>query len=136
VEQSLSELAAELRGAGERVKKVAPQIVAKAGFDVAEIADALVPVDTGATRNSIQSLMDPGGMGTTVGPATWYSPFLEFGTARMAPRPFMAPALTAVAPGFQQAALQLGVDAVMRPAGGYETTSPAGKTYTATGPAF
>lgn len=59
-----------------------------------EVARENVPVRTGATRDSIN--MAPGVMpfeGTgymiEVGPTTFYSPFLEYGTIKMAPRPFM-----------------------------------------------
>ena len=51
----------------------------------------LVPIDTGATMNSIEAR--PGGkMEWRIGPTTEYAPFLEFGTSRgMDARPYMIP---------------------------------------------
>lgn len=73
----------------------APQILEVTGEIGIEVARQNVPVLTGATRDSIN--MDPGVIAKPnigeysirVGPTTFYSPFLEYGTVYMAPRPFM-----------------------------------------------
>jgi HK97 gp10 family phage protein len=50
----------------------------------------LVPIDTGATMNSIEARPE-GKMEWRIGPTTEYAPFLEFGTERMPARPYMIP---------------------------------------------
>jgi hypothetical protein len=66
------------------------------------------PIDTGATRDSIHSVLEttPDMVMTSVGPTTFYSPLIEFGLARhftYGPRPFMSNAFFAVLPQHLQA---------------------------------
>jgi HK97 gp10 family phage protein len=77
-------------------------------FQVEGIAKGGSPVLTGANRNSIYTKTSKGNHGTpgdmgdilpnvsqgeaVVGPSMEYSAFLEFGTSRMAPRPYLTPA--------------------------------------------
>jgi HK97 gp10 family phage protein len=73
-------------------------VVAKTGFDVISNAQKIVPVDTGATKNSIGADFDSDGLGFTAGPTTDYSIYLELGTSRMAPRAFMGPSFDRFVP--------------------------------------
>ena len=88
----------------------AVQVVRKAAADVATHGQRLVVVDTGATKNSIG--VDLAVEGTEVvaviGPTTHYAPYLEHGTSRMEPRPFMGPAVDRVLPSFEKAMTYLG----------------------------
>ena len=76
-------------------------------------AKAKVPVDTGATKNSINSnpAEATGIFGTVtawrVGPTTEYAPFLEFGTVYMKERPFLIPALESESPKLLEAIKQI-----------------------------
>ena len=77
-------------------------------------AKAKVPVDTGATKNSInarpaEALGSMFGPTTAwrIGPTTEYAPFLEFGTVYMKERPFLIPALESESPKFQEAIKQI-----------------------------
>lgn len=97
---------------GRDLGKVGPVTVLRArramlktANDIAATAKGLAPVDTGATRNSIG--VTDRGTSVEIGPTTDYSPYLEFGTSRMPPRPFMAPALDRHAQAFEQAIDQL-----------------------------
>ena len=64
-------------------------------------AKIFVPVDTGATRNSIDAQPEAGDDLTwVVAPHTDYALFLELGTHGRAARPFMAQASEAAKPGF------------------------------------
>jgi HK97 gp10 family phage protein len=80
---------------GQLWDSFAPGLLEVTGEIGIEIAREHVPVDTGETRDSIN--MDPGVIAKSnigeysirVGPTTFYSPFLEYGTMFMAPRPFM-----------------------------------------------
>jgi len=49
--------------------------------------------DTGFLANNIKRKMDNDNMGGEVGSRSTYSKFLEFGTSKMLPRPYMFPAL-------------------------------------------
>ena len=72
------------------------QAVIKAAYDVENYAKRIVPVDTGNLKNSIQTEIT-GDFTATVGPRVanfqevYYAPFIEYGTSRMAARPYMRP---------------------------------------------
>ena len=76
-------------------------------------AKAKVPVDTGATKNSITAQpAEAGGLCGPVtawrgGPTTEYAPFLEYGTIHMKARPFLIPALESEVPRLQEAIRQI-----------------------------
>lgn len=96
----------------DRLMKTAPEQIDAAvratAFQVQGIAQALSPVLTGANRNSIYTKTSkgisgtPGELGDTfpepnigeayVGPSMEYSPYLEYGTSKMAARPYLTPA--------------------------------------------
>lgn len=88
-------LAAESVRVGARVARVVRRTAAAVERD----AKALCPVDTGFLRNSITTSVGGDGrsslMSAEVGPSANYAPFVEFGTSRMAPQPFLMPALAA-----------------------------------------
>lgn len=51
-------------------------------------------VDTGTLRNDISNKVDPNGKSVYVGVNTDYGVFVELGTSRAAPYPFLKPAAT------------------------------------------
>ena len=57
---------------------------------------------TAAIQSSIAFEIAPDGLSALVGPSVYYGKFLEFGTRRMAARPFVRPALAHVLPRIQQ----------------------------------
>ena len=69
-------------------------------------AKDLVPVDTGATKNSIT--VEPADPSFThmIGPTTEYAPFIEYGTSRWSGKPFMTPAMEAETQPFRDAIAQ------------------------------
>ena len=99
-------LAADLSRAGARTARRASQVVRKTALDLEAQAKAFAPVDTGTLQGSIGSDIAP--IRAVVGPTVEYAPYQEFGTYKMAPHPFMAPAADAVEPGFVAAMEQLG----------------------------
>lgn len=112
-------LAADLSKAGPATARKAQQVVAKAAADVQRTGAATAQqlfkpppegASTGATANSIGVDLEDAGLAASIGPTTSYAPYLEFGTRRMSPRPFMGPALDAVEPSFTAAMEQLGGD--------------------------
>ncbi len=82
-------------------------VVAIAAHNIERRGKEKVPVDTGATRNSIQPEFRDNGLSARIGPSTWYAPFLEFGTRFRAARPFMLPALEAERASFIKAVQQI-----------------------------
>ncbi len=91
----LDKIAAELR-------PKASEIVAKAAADIEARAKQVVPVDTGNLKNSIQTEMD-GDLSASVGTNVEYAPYVEYGTSRMAAKPYLTPAAEAVRSGFTEA---------------------------------
>lgn len=88
----LTDLARDLGAAPTRVEERASVVVQRTGHDVVADAQAIVPVDTGLLKNSIGVDFDPDGLGFEAGPTASYAAFVEWGTSRMAPQPYMTPA--------------------------------------------
>lgn len=105
----LDRLAFDLTNAGPKVTRQGAEVLTKAARDVETIGAQLVPVDTGATKNSI-GVDSPEPLQRVIGPTTEYAPYLELGTARMGPRAFMGPAADRVTPGLVTAMGQLGAE--------------------------
>lgn len=84
----LPTLGREFRGNVER-------IIAAHALQCEAIAKTHAPVDTGALRNSIQA-QPVNSLEWEVGPAVDYGLFVEMGTVKMAPQPYMTPAAEAV----------------------------------------
>ena len=98
---------------GRKMGARARVIVRKTAMDIVRDAKAIAhqkfsPQATGATANSIgtSDLRSVGTMGdltVEIGPTTYYAWFVENGTSRMAPKPFMGPAADRNEGPFQQA---------------------------------
>lgn len=100
IEEAIAELntiAVELDTSGPYVAEKVDKIVRTYAHKIEANAKQIVPVDTGATRESIGTdvTYDRSGPGVSVtaiiGPTTEYAWWLEVGTHRMAPRAFMGP---------------------------------------------
>lgn len=105
----LDRFARDLRRAPAKVQKDIIGVLDKAAADVQRGAAARAPVDTGALRNSIGT-SNAGRFARDIGPTVNYGMFVEYGTSRMGPQPFMGPALEAARPSFEQAIAELGID--------------------------
>lgn len=99
-------LAKSLEGAGAASEARARLVIAKSAADIESDAKQLAPVDTGYLKNSISRDVD--GLRAEIGPTASYGVFLEFGTSRMPPQPYMGPALDNNLPGFEAAMESLG----------------------------
>lgn len=102
--EQLRELARSLDLTEGSMRRKARDVVRKHAFAVERGAKVRAPVDTGNLRNSINSGFSGDGIGTPfvgeVGPEAHYGIYLELGTARMAPQPFLGPAFDEVEPAF------------------------------------
>lgn len=102
---ALYELGADLKRIGDETQPMAEAAVAKAAHDIEAHAKSWVPVDTGALMNSISTDVD--GLSAEVGPTVNYGVYVEYGTYKMEPRPYMETAADTVEPQFLAAMEQI-----------------------------
>ena len=104
----LAALAAALGVAGAVIGGRAEVALAKTAFDIEGDAKVFVPVRTGNLRNSIGS--DVEGLSADIGPTADYGGYVEFGTSKMAPQPYLMPATDRNLDGLMEALGQIGGD--------------------------
>lgn len=107
-------LAADQAIARARVLPLVRVALLKTGNDIARDAKIIGNAKfsnraTGATVNSISATM-VNATTAEVGPTTYYAKFVEDGTSRMAPKPFMGPAAERHEPAFLQAVALIGME--------------------------
>lgn len=80
----------------EQVEAAMDKAIAKAltmiGLKAEGNAKAICPVDTGRLRNSITNAIDTEVNATYVGTNVEYGPYVELGTSRRNPHPYLRPA--------------------------------------------
>lgn len=86
----IRQLRADLGKMSARAVPVASKAVAKTAHDIEADAKIAAPVDTGNLQNSISA--DIGVLSAEIGPTAEYGRYVEEGTSRMAPQPYMGPA--------------------------------------------
>ena len=105
-------LMVHLRADVHRIGASGAPLVRRSTLECEAYAKALAAVDTGFMRSAISSSFSGDGRnGTMTGSVTshaGYSRWVEEGTSRMPPQPFMRPALRMAAPGLHAAASALG----------------------------
>ena len=106
------QLSASLGDAPASALPKAIAVVRKSTMDVVRIGKRNAPVDTGNLRSSIHGNTQGSALVGEAGPSAEYGGYVERGTSRMAPQPYMAPALDAVAPSFEAAIAQVGQEAL------------------------
>lgn len=99
-------LQADLGKASARTVAAASLVVRKTAADIEATAKIHAPVDTGALRNSISS--DISVLSAEIGPTVDYGLYVEAGTSRAAPQPYMGPAADVHGPAFEAAIAQIG----------------------------
>ncbi len=94
-----------LDGMGENVRVALGKAIAKIAKDIEAHAKVAVPVKTGFLKNSIEARQ--------VSPFSWrvrvaanYGIYVEFGTKRMAARPYFTPAVDMMRPIFAEVVRQ------------------------------
>lgn len=100
-------VAVELRGQAASLPRRASMVVRKTAFDTEADAKAFAPVDTGNLKNSITTHVTDGGLTAGVVATASYAYYVEAGTSRMSPQPYMGPATDRNTPLFRQAMAQL-----------------------------
>lgn len=97
----LRALSATLATAGAAHRAAATAVVAKTAADIEATAKNLAPVDTGTLKSSITR--DVRGLEAEIGPTVNYALYVEAGTSRAAPQPFLGPATDMHTPEFEAA---------------------------------
>lgn len=87
-------------------------VVRKTAKDIQATAKTLAPVDTGNLKGAIvtsdlRAVSTSGTIGAAVQAKANYSGFVELGTSRMAPQPFMGPAADKHSPAFAAAMAEI-----------------------------
>lgn len=106
----LRQYGAKLSAAPARAAGPARMATAKVTQDVASTAKVRAPVDTGALRSSITGRITEASASRIVGevtPGVHYAIYQELGTSRMAPQPFLFPALDHHGPQLGDAVAQI-----------------------------
>lgn len=86
---------------GPRVRKEAGVAVRTRAHDIENLAKQNVPVDTGYLKSTIGVALGVDDLVAVVGASANYAAFVEYGTAKMSPRPYLGPAFEAVRPAFE-----------------------------------
>ncbi|MFG1963091.1 HK97-gp10 family putative phage morphogenesis protein [Nonomuraea sp. NPDC049028] len=86
----LDKYISDLSRAGAKAEALTETVVRKIGLDTVAGAQAIAPVDTGNLKSSIGADFD--GPGFEAGPTANYGGYVEYGTSRMSPQPYMRPA--------------------------------------------
>jgi HK97 gp10 family phage protein len=75
------------------VERTLTDLMQKVGWMVEAEAKRLCPVDTGRLRASITNQVNPIDSSVIIGTNVKYAPYVEYGTSRMNPQPFLRPAV-------------------------------------------
>lgn len=108
-------LSATLGRVPTRLRPLAKKVVQKTALDIERDAKLKAPVDTGNLKGSIgHSDLRLGGddYSVEIGPTANYGVFVERGTSRMAPQPYMGPAADRHEGPFAQAMAQIAEEAL------------------------
>jgi len=84
-------LIVDMARAERRARPAVATVIAKGAHDIERDAKVFAPVDTGNLRNSI-GIDFIGDLTAVIGPTAHYGHYVESGTSRMAPQPYMRPA--------------------------------------------
>ncbi|MFF0822407.1 HK97-gp10 family putative phage morphogenesis protein [Micromonospora haikouensis] len=96
----LAAIEAQFHTAGKRITEKGSRVVRRSTLAGESVAKQLAAVDTGFMRSSVSHEFSDDGLEGEWGPEASYAKFVERGTSRMAPQPFVGPSLDAVTPGF------------------------------------
>lgn len=101
----LRRLAADLASSGDRVRRGLSLAVNKTAADIEGDAKIYAPVRTGNLKGSIgyDVTENRDGASAEIGPTANYGHFVEHGTSRMAPQPYLGPAFDRRIGVFEQA---------------------------------
>lgn len=100
-------LAAEFAAEAANLQREAAKVVAKTAHDTRRDMAVGAPVDTGFLRSSTTVEISADGLSAEVGPEAEYGRYVNDGTYKMAPRPFVDQAAERNTPAFLAACAAL-----------------------------
>ena len=103
-------LLADISEAEPRNKARLSRALRKTAHDIEADAKVFAPVDTGALKNSISTDATSDGFHAEVGPTVDYAHYVENGTSKMSPQPYLRPAADRRLPRLRRAVLDIGGD--------------------------
>lgn len=107
----LNAIAAEFDQAAYSTIPRAVALLQIEGDELGRIARDLCPRgETGELADSIWATVDPVRLSVEVGPWAFYGHFVEFGTSKMAPKPYMGPAADQREQAFLDAVAAMGAE--------------------------
>jgi HK97 gp10 family phage protein len=98
-----------LRAAAQSVENEGREWQQEWGEELADEMQVMAPVDTGRLRDSIDQV-EPGGIAISAP----YWRFVEYGTSRMAPRPFIGPAIRRIKEPAEKDAAKRGISLIAK----------------------
>lgn len=108
----IAELGTTARAGSVRVGAKFSGVIRKGAFDMQRSMQAKAAVDTGAMRASVSTTVTGdgrfGAIRAEVGPTVDYAIFVETGTSRMGPQPFVGPGFDETLPSIEAAVARLG----------------------------
>lgn len=101
----VTRLARDLSTTSRAALPLARAAVTKTAADITADAQAVAPVDTGDLRRSIGYTVTAtdGAVTADVGPTVDYGAYVEFGTSRQSPQPYLTPAFERRTPALDAA---------------------------------
>lgn len=96
-----------LRTLPARLRDRTMAVVRKTALDIESGAKRRCPVRTGNLRASLTTTIERDGLRAQVGTSVYYAAYVELGTRRMAPRPYLLPAAEQARPEFEAAVREL-----------------------------
>lgn len=109
----LNALTVDLGAATPRMREQAAKQTIQSALDIEGSAKGFAPVRTGTLWRSIHTEISSGGMHAEIGTDVEYSAYVEYGTSRMAPQPYMRPAFDRHAPEYVTGMASIAGDSVL-----------------------
>lgn len=109
----LNALVVDLGAATPRMREQAARQTAQSALDIEASGKGFAPVRTGNLRRSIHTEIGDGGLSAEVGTDVEYSAYVEYGTSRMAPQPYMRPAFEQHAPAYVEGMARIAGESVL-----------------------
>ena len=108
----LAQLGVDLTNSSGRLKPQARAAVSKTARDIEADAKHMAPYKTGNLLSSIStSITDVASLvEAVIGPTAEYGAFVEFGTSRQSPQPYLGPAADNRLPSLEDALAEIGAN--------------------------
>jgi HK97 gp10 family phage protein len=90
--RQINRLHDDIEAAADTIIPRTQNVIMKTGYDTVTAAQVRCPVRSGHLKSTIGVDIDMDGLGFEVGATAEYAGYVEFGTTKMAPQPYLMPA--------------------------------------------